>query len=121
MPGMTAGELVRLREAMGLSVKELADLVGVDGSAVYRWESGRCQVKGKRVKERLRDLWRRQFGPAMDYPEAQVHVARVLGLDIDAAAHRLTEYGRLPGEPWESVAARVVDGERFKLAEAARK
>lgn len=34
------GELIELREARGLSQAQLAEMIGVDGSTLSRWEAG---------------------------------------------------------------------------------
>jgi transcriptional regulator with XRE-family HTH domain len=35
----------RIREAAGLSYRELADAVGVNGSTILRWETGTCRPR----------------------------------------------------------------------------
>lgn len=120
LPGMKAGHIVELREALGLSVKEFAALVGVEFSSVYRWESGKGSVQSSRVRDLLTDLYEKHVKAApLDYSGAKLYVAKRLGVDIEAAARLLQEYGRAPGEGWRAVAERVVDGERYKGLHAA--
>ena len=43
---MSGEELRRRREALGLSVFDLAYAFGVQLSSIYRWESGETKLKG---------------------------------------------------------------------------
>lgn len=116
MPGMdlTAGQLVQLREHLGLSVKELADYLGVTKGAVYQWERGDYPVGSPRVRALLADLWDKAFGAPWDRERARTETSKRLGVDADRAGQLLLEYGRSPGEPWRDVVGRVVDGERYR-------
>ena len=50
--GIAPGQLVRkLREQMGLSQWELADLLGVHWVTVSRWESGRVEPRGEHLQD----------------------------------------------------------------------
>lgn len=50
---MTGAEQFRIaRELSGLSIKELAEIIGVTAASVYNWEAGNC-VPGKRTKQIL--------------------------------------------------------------------
>jgi transcriptional regulator with XRE-family HTH domain len=40
-----SGEGRRLREAAGLSLRELADAIGVEPGTLSRWETGRCRPR----------------------------------------------------------------------------
>jgi DNA-binding transcriptional regulator YiaG len=54
---LTSGRLRELREAHGLSQRELAQALGVDETAVSRWELGN-RVPRAEVAERLHGLLR---------------------------------------------------------------
>jgi transcriptional regulator with XRE-family HTH domain len=115
LPGMTAGQLVQLREKLGLSVPEFARLLGVDNTALYRWEAGKSRVRNVALRAQLQDLYDKAFGPPWDRERARLEVAKRLGMDLNRAGQLLAEYGRLdPGEPWRDVAGRVVDGEKHR-------
>jgi len=43
---LAAGSGRRIREAAGLSVRELASGIGVDASTLWRWETGRSRPRG---------------------------------------------------------------------------
>lgn len=45
---MTGNQIKKVREAFGLSTAELADLLGVQNSSVYRWEA--CKSKTTKVE-----------------------------------------------------------------------
>lgn len=47
-----------IREAAGLSQREIAEAMGVDTSTVHRWESGETLPRGERLRVYL-DLLRR--------------------------------------------------------------
>lgn len=107
---------------MKLSTSEFAEVVGVDYTTAYRWETGESAPRGKRIKRLLEDLMDKAFGPPWDRERARAEVAKRLGVDLDHAGQLLIEYGRSPGEPWRDVCGRVVDGERHhklgRVAEA---
>lgn len=42
--GMTAPQIVSMRESLGMSRKEFAALLGVVERTVYRWETGETKV-----------------------------------------------------------------------------
>lgn len=114
MAGMTAGQLVQLREKLGHSVPEFARLLGVDHTAVYRWEAGKTRVRNRALRAQLLDLYQQAFGAPMDREGARDAIAQRLGVDLNRAGQLLVEYGRLPGEPWRDTVGRVVDGERYR-------
>ena len=114
LPGMTAGQMVQLREKLGLSVPEFARLIGVDHTAVYRWEAGKSRVRNVALRAQLLDLYAKAFGPEMTREGAREQIAQRLGVDLNRAGQLLVEYGRLSGEPWRDVLGRVVDGERHR-------
>lgn len=49
MPGDFAQQLRSLREAQGLSVRGLANLVGVSSVTVWKWESGGTKPRGRMI------------------------------------------------------------------------
>jgi transcriptional regulator with XRE-family HTH domain len=114
MPGMTSGQLVRLRETMGLSVARFAVLLGVSPRAVYQWESGERRVTNRRAQEFLQDLYAEHLGGPLTRAQARLQVAQRLGVTLEAAGRLLVSYGRAPKEGWRDVVGRVVDGERYQ-------
>ena len=52
---MNAKQLVKLREEMGVTQRQLAELIGAQHSTVVRWETGKHQPRGGYLKA-LKDL-----------------------------------------------------------------
>ena len=49
--GFGAGQIRNLRKKIGISQKELADLVGVNRATVSMWEGGKFEPSEKKVKQ----------------------------------------------------------------------
>lgn len=57
---MTGPELLAARDALGLTQRQLAELLGVPQATIWRWEAGKHPIERPRVLrlalERLADL-----------------------------------------------------------------
>ncbi|MBX6770897.1 MAG: helix-turn-helix domain-containing protein [Chloroflexi bacterium] len=58
LPSMTPEQIRELRQALGMSLKEFGEAVGVWGESVWRWEHGRTRPH-RLVLRRLWELKRR--------------------------------------------------------------
>jgi DNA-binding transcriptional regulator YiaG len=47
---MTPKQIVKLREALGLTQRQFADRIGAQQPTVARWESGRNEPRGANLK-----------------------------------------------------------------------
>lgn len=47
---MTPTELKKIRQALGITAKELAGCLGITTKAVNNWEQGRRKIKGPALK-----------------------------------------------------------------------
>ncbi|MEV6071328.1 helix-turn-helix domain-containing protein [Nocardia sp. NPDC052001] len=93
--GAISGYLLKLlRESTRLTQTELAELLGVDPSTVYAWESGRRPLAGLRAGDltRVRMLLSRHGAPPVgtalltDSLEADLIIGDTLALDLDTVA-----------------------------------
>jgi len=100
---MTAAELRRLRESLGLTVRDLAKVTGRNERNVHRWERGEAAI-GRETAEALVELVQRT-----DEAVAGIVAAHTAGEPVLTYA---TDEDYRDAEPDASVARTLADGER---------
>jgi predicted transcriptional regulator len=60
---MTPKHIVKLRQDLGLTQQQLADMIGAYQRTVPRWETGVNEPKGANLKALL-DLWKKAYPPS---------------------------------------------------------
>lgn len=106
--GMTASQIRQLREALGLSTREFACLLGCSWRVVYKWEKGESVPRLVGVRRTLRRLWNERFPRDITREEAETELAIQLRVPLEEAAALLRRFNRGHGESWQDAIARAV-------------